>query len=113
MLQGLHTSNINDNPFIFFRSPSTKAQSSLKKIISNISRLQDEKSKLSTKYENAVDEIERLKCDAKLKEETDAKISQLSSPRRVTVGGKAKHPNRTVNCVSSFVEITVTDGGSY
>jgi len=62
----------------------------LKKIISNISRLQDEKSKLSTKYENAVDEIERLKGDAKLKEEMEAKISQLSSPRRVTVGGKEK-----------------------
>jgi len=52
--------------------------------------LQDEKSKLSTKYENAVDEIERLKGDAKLKEEMDVKISQLSSPRRVTVSGKEK-----------------------
>ena len=50
------------------RSPLTKAQSSLKKIISNISRLQDEKQKLLIKYENAVDEIEKMKTE--LKEES-------------------------------------------
>jgi len=76
---------LNNSLVFSFRSPATKAQSSLKKIINNISRLQDDKSKLSTKYENALDEIERLKGEAKLKEETDAKISLLSSPRRVTV----------------------------
>ena len=53
---------------MFFRSPLTKAQSSLKKIINNISRLQDEKQKLLTKYENAMDEIEKMKIE--LKEES-------------------------------------------
>lgn len=55
----------------------------MKKIINNISRLQDEKQKLVTKYENAVDEIERMKSEAQMKEEIESKL--YTTPRRVTV----------------------------
>ena len=71
---------------IFNRSPSSKAQSSLKKIINNISRLQDEKQKLLTKYENAMDEIERMKNDAQLREEMESKQYDIKyTTRKVTV----------------------------
>ena len=55
----------------------------MKKIINNISRLQDEKQKLVTKYENALDEIERMKNEAQMKEEMESKL--YTTPRRVTV----------------------------
>lgn len=64
----------------------TKAQSSLKKIINNISRLQDEKQKLLTKYENAMDEIEKMKNDAQLKEEIESKqYATIYNTRQVMV----------------------------
>ena len=64
----------------------TKAQGSLKKIINNISRLQDEKQKLLTKYENAMDEIVRMKNDAQLKEEIESKqYATIYNTRQVMV----------------------------
>lgn len=71
----------------YSRSPSTKAQSSLKKIINNISRLQDEKQKLLTKYENAMDEIDRMKNEAQLREEMmeSKQYPVMSNTRMVTV----------------------------
>jgi len=58
----------------------------LKKIINNISRLQEEKQKLILKYENAMDEIERMKSDAQLKEEMETKqYAAMCNARRVTV----------------------------
>lgn len=87
MCRGLQLQNTgHDIIFNYSRSPLTKAQSSLKKIISNISRLQDEKQKLLTKYENAMDEIERMKSDAQLKEEMESKqYTAMCNTRRVTV----------------------------
>lgn len=58
----------------------------MKKIISNISRLQEEKQKLLTKYENAMDEIDRMKNDAQLKEEMENKqYTAMCNTKRVTV----------------------------
>lgn len=66
----------------------------MKKIINNISRLQDEKQKLVTKYENALDEIERMKNEAQMKEEMESKL--YTTPRRVTVCHTAL---KSCNCV--------------
>ena len=88
----------------------TKAQSSLKKIINNISRLQDEKQKLLTKYENAMDEIDRMKNYVQLKEDMEGKqYTATYNTRQVTVC--QCHVVFVVLCIN--VEIIIASTGSF